>query len=83
MTSGGLRKETIPEGDTPGSQASIFHRVRSASSKVLEKGRDVIVDAMHIESEHRLRQISIAPPDVRIKYVIIDGPLTDKLRDPG
>jgi hypothetical protein len=37
----------------------------------------VIVDAMRIEPEHRLRQISIAPPDIGIKYVIIDRPLAD------
>lgn len=38
---------------------------------------------MHIEPEHRLRQISIAPPDIGIRYVIIDRPLADKLRDAG
>ena len=83
VSSDEIRKETSPDGETPGSQAGIFHRVRTASSKVLEEGRDVIVDAMHIEPEHRLRQISIAPPDVGIKYVIIDRPLADKLKDAG
>lgn len=43
----------------------------------------MIVDAMHIEPEHRLRQISIAPPDIGIKYVIIDRPFADKQRDAG
>jgi hypothetical protein len=38
---------------------------------------------MHLLSEHRLRQIAIAPPDIRIKYVLIDRPLADKLRDAG
>ena len=59
VSSDEIRKETNPEGETPGSQAGIFHRVPTASSKILEEGRDVIVDAMHIEAEHRLRQISI------------------------
>jgi hypothetical protein len=66
-----------------GSQAGILRKVRAASSKVLEDGRDVIVDAMHVLPEHRLRQISIAPPDIRIKYVVIDRPRADKLRDAG
>jgi len=83
VSSDEIRKETSPDGKTPGSQAGIFHRVRAASSKILEEGRDVVIDAMHIEPEHRLRQISIAPPDVGIRYVIIDRPLTDKLRDAG
>jgi predicted kinase len=83
VSSDEIRKETNPDGETPGSQAGIFHRVRAASSKILEEGRDVIVDAMHVEAEHRLRQISIAPPDVGIRYVIIDRPRAEKLRDAG
>lgn len=83
VSSDEIRKEMSPDGETPGSQVGIFHKVRAASSKVLEDGRDVIVDAMHILPEHRRRQISIAPPDIRIKYVVIDRPLADKLRDAG
>jgi len=83
VSSDEIRKEISSDGETPGSQTGIFHKVRAASSKVLEEGRDVIVDAMHILPEHRLRQIAIAPPDIRIKYVVIDRPLADKLRDAG
>jgi hypothetical protein len=83
VSSDEIRGETNPDGETPGSQTGIFHRVRAASSKILEEGRDVVVDAMHIEVERRLRQVSIAPPDVGIRYVIIDRPLADKLRDAG
>jgi hypothetical protein len=83
VSSDEIRKEMSPDGEMPGSQAGVFHKVRAASSRVLEDGRDVIVDAMHLLSEHRLRQIAIAPPDIRIKYVLIDRPLADKLRDAG
>ncbi|QIO36947.1 AAA family ATPase [Bradyrhizobium sp. 1(2017)] len=83
VSSDEIRREISADGETPGSQAGIFHRVRIASSKIMEDGRDVIVDAMHIEAEHRLRQISIAPADMGIKYVIIDRPLSEKLRDAG
>jgi hypothetical protein len=83
ISSDEIRKETNADGETPGSQAGIFHRVRADSSRILEAGRDVIVDAMHIEAEHRLAQISTAPPDIGIKYVVIDRPLADKQRDAG
>jgi hypothetical protein len=53
------------------------------STHVLSKGKDVIVDAMHVEAEDRKRQSMIAPPDVGIRYVIIDRPLADKLKDAG
>jgi predicted kinase len=83
ISSDEIRKETNGNGETPGSQAGVFHRVRAGSSRILEGGRDVIVDAMHMEAEHRLRQISTAPPDIGIKYVVIDRPLVDKQRDAG
>ena len=53
------------------------------SAKVLGNGRSVIVDAMHIESEDRLRQLAIAPADVQKRYALIDRPLADKQRDGG
>jgi hypothetical protein len=49
----------------------------------VKKGRDVIVDAMHVEVEDRKRQSRIAPPDIGIRYVIIDRPIEEKLRDAG
>jgi predicted kinase len=83
VSSDEIRKEMNPDGETPGDQFAVFHRVRAGSSRILGAGRDVIVDAMHIDPEHRLRQLSIAPPDVKIRYVIIDRPLAEKNRDAG
>jgi hypothetical protein len=53
------------------------------ATQMLSKGKDVIVDAMHVEAEDRMRQCAIAPPDVRIRYVIIDRPIDEKRRDGG
>jgi predicted kinase len=83
VSSDEIRKEISPDGDVPGNQSIIFHRVRSGSARVIATGRDVIVDAMHVEAEHRLRQLSIAPPDIGVRYVIIDRPLSEKRRDAG
>jgi predicted kinase len=83
VSSDDIRKELVSDGETPGNQSDIFHRVRIRSSKILGAGRNVIIDAMHIESGHRLRQIDIAPPDIPVRYVIIDRPLAEKLQDAG
>jgi predicted kinase len=83
VSSDEIRKGRSPDGETPGSQSEIFHEVRTRSSKVLRDGRSVIVDAMHIEPEDRLRQLAVAPADLNIKYVIIDRPLSEKQRDGG
>ena len=66
-----------------GDQSEIFRRVRYRSSRVLSNGRDVIVDAMHVEVKNRIRQVAIAPPDVAVRYAVIDRPLAEKQRDAG
>jgi AAA domain len=83
ISSDEIRKERSPDGEVPGAQSEIFHEVRLRSAKVLGDGRSVIVDAMHIEPDDRLRQLAIAPADVPKKYALIDRPLADKQRDGG
>jgi predicted kinase len=83
VSSDEIRKQISLDGEFSGNQATIFERVRSSSSRVLSVGRDVIVDAMHLETEHRRRQISTCPPDIGVRYVILDRPLTEKQKDAG
>jgi AAA domain len=83
VSSDEIRKERSPDGEVRGSQSEIFHEVRVRSAKVLGSGRSVIVDAMHVEPDDRLRQLAMAPADVQKKYAVIDRPLADKQRDGG
>jgi hypothetical protein len=83
VSSDEIRKSINADGEIAGSQVGIFQLVREGSSRILSLGRDVIVDAMHLEAEYRLRQAGVAPPDVRVRYVIIDRPLAEKQRDAG
>ncbi|MGY0575904.1 AAA family ATPase [Bradyrhizobium sp. RDM12] len=83
VSSDEVRKEWTSDGEVRGAQSEIFHEVRMRSAKVLGSGRSVIVDAMHIERDDRLRQLAIAPADVSKKYALIDRPLADKQRDAG
>ncbi|UPK37903.1 ATP-binding protein [Bradyrhizobium sp. 186] len=83
VSSDEIRRERSPNGEIRGTQSEIFHEVRMRSAKVLGNGRSVIVDAMHIEPDDRLRQLAIAPADVQKKYALIDRPLADKQRDGG
>jgi predicted kinase len=83
VSSDEIRSRISPDLEVAGNQAGIFRQVRTNSSRILASGRDVIVDAMHVEAQHRQRQSSVAPPDVRIRYVIVDRPLAEKVRDAG
>jgi predicted kinase len=83
VSSDAIRSEITAGPDLPGDQSEIFRRVRFRSSRVLSNGRDVIVDAMHVELKNRLRQVAITPPDVAVRYAVIDRPLAEKQRDAG
>jgi AAA domain len=83
VSSDAIRSELTAAPDLPGDQSEIFRRVRYRSSSVLSNGRDVIVDAMHVEVKNRIRQVAIAPPDLAVRYAVIDRPLAEKQRDAG
>jgi hypothetical protein len=83
VSSDNVRLELHGTAEVPSDQSRIFRQVRIQSTQVLSKGRDVIVDAMQVEAEDRMRQVKIAPPDIVIRYVIIDRPIEEKLRDAG
>jgi predicted kinase len=83
VSSDEVRREIPPDGVVTGDQSVVFRHVRSEAGRLLANGRDVIVDATHIREEHRLRQAGIVPPDMSVHYMIIDRPLTAKVRDAG
>jgi hypothetical protein len=83
ISSDSVRVDLHGSAELPGDQSGVFRHVRMRSTHVLSKGNDVIVDAVHVEADDRMRQSMVAPPDVRIRYVIIDRPLADKLKDAG
>jgi hypothetical protein len=83
ISSDGVRIDLHGSAELPGDQTGVFHHVRMRSTQVLSRGKDVIVDAMHVEADDRKRQSMVAPPDIGIRYVIIDRPIEDKLRDAG
>jgi predicted kinase len=76
-------RDLIGGSQRPGDQSANFRHIQANSAQILSKGRDVIVDAMHIEPEQRKRQAATAPPDIKVRYVIIDRPIEEKRRDGG
>jgi predicted kinase len=75
MASGGVS----PAGHSAGMQL----QVRTVASRVMSEGRDVILDGRHLKAEQRKRQALLAPPDINVRYVIIDRPLAEKQKSAG
>jgi hypothetical protein len=76
-------RDLIGGSQRPGDESATFRHIQANSAEILSKGRDVIVDAMHVEPEQRKRQAATAPPDIKVRYVIIDRPIEEKRRDGG
>ncbi|QOZ28573.1 hypothetical protein XH93_37190 [Bradyrhizobium sp. CCBAU 51753] len=45
----------------------------------MRAGSDAILDASHLRKADRVRSASIVPPDLSVRYVIVDRKLEDKL----
>ena len=83
VSSDAVREEMASRGELPIDQLAILRQVRGVASQIMHEGRDVIVDASHLKTEQRKRQASLAPPDIGVRYVIIDGPPADKQNNPS
>jgi hypothetical protein len=59
VSSDEVRNRIYKSGEVPGDQSGIFRHVRATSARILSDGRDVIIDAMHVEPEHRKRQVAV------------------------
>ncbi len=71
-----LKQPNIPEG-------IILDAYLSEAIEVLKSGRDVIMDATHIDQHVRYRILAMVPADIPIDYVVIDRPIDEKIRDGG
>lgn len=59
----------------------VWSAVHAVVRTRLLHGLPTVVDATNIRRKARLGIVSLAPPGVPIRYVVIDRPLEDKMRD--
>lgn len=83
VSSDSIREEIIGTNDNPRNQGHIFRTARQRMAMVLKSGEDVIVDATNIKTTDRKRIATSVPPDCGIEYVVIDRPLSEKMRTRG
>lgn len=57
-----------------------LHRIAKAR---LDSGLPVCIDATNLRRRDRLACVALAPAGTTVRYVVIDRPLTDKVRDGG
>jgi AAA domain len=74
-----LRIEMYGSLSAPGSQDSVFRTARAKVTSLMRAGSDAILDASHLHKSDRVRNAATVPPDLGVKYVIVDRKLEDKL----
>jgi hypothetical protein len=78
-----LRFQIYGSLSAPDSQGSIFRTARAMVVSLMSAGSNAILDASHLHKNERVRNASIVPPDLSVKYVIVDRTLEDKLSAVG
>ncbi|MCW2117157.1 MULTISPECIES: AAA family ATPase [Bradyrhizobium] len=83
VSSDSIREEIFGTNDTPRNQGHVFRMARQRMAMVLKSGEDVILDATNIKTTDRKRIATSVPPDCSIEYVVIDRPLSEKMKTRG
>lgn len=76
-------RENAKEKNPNLAEGVILDSYLAQAIRVLKSGRDVVMDATHLEQHIRDRIRSMIPDDIEIDYIIIDRPLDEKKRDGG
>lgn len=61
----------------------VFAYVRDKIMLNMQYGIPTVVDATHLRRKDRLAHVSLAPAGTTVRYIVVDRPLKDKLRDGG
>lgn len=61
----------------------VFAHIYAQAAAYIERGVPVVIDATHLKREERMNAIACAPENARIRYVVVDRPLEEKLLTGG
>lgn len=63
--------------------AEVFAAIHDIARARLRHGLPVVIDATHLRRKERMAAARLCPPPGKVRYVVVDRPLEDKLRDRG
>jgi predicted kinase len=83
VSSDAIRERLFGSIDAAGDQEPVFDMLRQETIRLLAAGRTAVIDATNLDSRHRIANAMIAPPDMRVEYVIVDRPMDQKVATQG
>lgn len=63
--------------------SDVFAAVENVARSRLNSGLPTIIDATNLRRRDRLKSVSYAPADMPIRYIVLDRPMDEKIRDGG
>jgi len=76
-----VQRELAGSMGPSGDRSAVSREVRRRAASLMRSGTDAIIDATNITPEERLQNVTLAPPDMPVRYVVIDGPQEHKSND--
>lgn len=83
ISSDELRREYTGGVEDQSRNGDVFTALHRIAKARLSSGLPVCIDATNLRRRDRLACVALAPYGAPISYVVIDRPLTDKMRDGG
>lgn len=83
ISSDGLRRQYTGTIQDQSRNADVFTALHRLAKARLTCGLPTIIDATNLVRRDRLACVSLAPVGSAIRYMVIDRPLTEKIRDGG
>jgi predicted kinase len=78
----GVRQELLDSTGLYSDQSMVLREARRRAVGLMRSGSHTIIDATNIDTAERLRNVSLAPPDIPVRYVVMDRLLKKKQPDP-
>lgn len=83
ISSDGIRAEIYGDFREQGDRNEVMRVLVARARDRLARGLPVVLDATHLARRDRLNSAALVPPHHPVRYVLIDRPLEEKLRDAG
>lgn len=83
LSSDNLRAEMTGDFKDQSANSQVFSFIHDTIVTRVQFGLHTVVDATHLHRKDRLGMVSLVPKEAKVRYVVVDRPLEEKLRCGG
>lgn len=81
LSSDQFRAELLGDWRDQSDNARVFTALHDVARTRLNHGLPTVIDATHLKHKDRLASVDLAPVGTRVRYVVMDRPLEEKILD--